>query len=221
MRAASFSAPFHDADVGNLAAEVEVQQLEAVLHAVRLELFEPLPDLGHGQAELGAVAARRLPPAAAAGRQLDAHADVRPHAHLAGVLQYQAQLGVLLDHRNDAPAHLLSQHRHLDELGVLEAVADDRRLVRRHRDHRQQLRLGPGLEAEVVGRPKSRTSSTTWRCWFTLMGYTQKYFPSYEFCVMACWKAPWISPRRWRRMSRNRIRIGSRCRAAADDRPAA
>ena len=44
----------------------------------------------------------------------------------------------------------MGQHRHLDELGVLEAVADDRRLVRGHRHDREQLRLGPGLEAEVV-----------------------------------------------------------------------
>ena len=47
-------------------------------------------------------------------------------------------------------AHLLGEHRHLDELGVLEAVADDRRVVRRHRRHGDQLRLGAGLEAEPV-----------------------------------------------------------------------
>ena len=139
-----------DADVGNLAAEMEVQQLEAVLHAVRLQLVEPLPDLGDRQAELRAVAAGRLPAAAAARGQLDAHADVRPDADLARVLENQPELGVFLDDRDDPPAHLLGQHRHLDELGVLEAVADDRRLVRRHRDHGQQLGLGPGLEAEVV-----------------------------------------------------------------------
>ena len=46
--------------------------------------------------------------------------------------------------------------------------------------------LDPASRPKSYGRPKSRTSSTTWRCWFTLMGYTQKYLPSYEFCVMAC-----------------------------------
>ena len=44
----------------------------------------------------------------------------------------------------------MRQHRHLDELGVLEAVADDRRVVVGERDHGQQLRLRAGLEAEVV-----------------------------------------------------------------------
>ena len=46
-----------DADVGDLTAEVEVEELEAVLHANGLELFEALPDLGDGQAELRAVPA--------------------------------------------------------------------------------------------------------------------------------------------------------------------
>ena len=83
-------------------------------------------------------------------RQLDAHADVRAHADLLGVLEHQLELGELLDDRDDLPAHLLRQHRHLDELVVLEAVADDRRVVGRHRRHREQLGLAAGLEAEAV-----------------------------------------------------------------------
>ena len=45
---------------------------------------------------------------------------------------------------------LLGQHRRLDELGVLEAVADDRRVVVGERHDGQQLRLRAGLEAELV-----------------------------------------------------------------------
>jgi hypothetical protein len=41
-------------------------------------------------------------------------------------------------------------HRHLDEFGVLEAVADDRRVVVRERDDGEQLRLGAGLQAELI-----------------------------------------------------------------------
>ena len=52
------------ADVGNLAAEMEVQQLEAVLHAVLLQLFERAQDFADRQPELRAVAARALPAAA-------------------------------------------------------------------------------------------------------------------------------------------------------------
>ena len=43
---------------GNLAAEVEVQELEAVLHARELQLVEPAQHLGDRQAELRAIAAR-------------------------------------------------------------------------------------------------------------------------------------------------------------------
>ena len=67
-----------------------------------------------------------------------------------GVLEDQPELGVLLDDRDDVAPDLLGEHRHLDELGVLEAVADDRRVVVRLGRHRQQLRLGAGLEAEAV-----------------------------------------------------------------------
>ena len=140
----------HDADVRDLAAEVKVEQLEAVLHAARLQFLEPAQNLADGQAELRAIAARRLPAAAAAGGELDPHADRRPDADLLRVFEDQVQLGVFLDDRDDVPADLLRQHGHLDELGVLEAVADDRRVVVGERHHRQQLRLRARLEAEVV-----------------------------------------------------------------------
>ena len=84
--------------------------------------------------------------------ELDAHADVRAHADLLGVLEHQLELGVLLDDRDDLAAHLLRQHRHLDEFEILEAVADDRRVVGRHRRHGEQLRLAAGLETEAVLR---------------------------------------------------------------------
>ena len=48
------------------------------------------------------------------------------------------------------PADFLRQHRHLDELGVLEAVADDRRVVVGQRRDGEQLGLRAGLEAEVI-----------------------------------------------------------------------
>ena len=51
---------------------------------------------------------------------------------------------------NDVAPDFLGQHRHLDELGVLEAVADDRRVVVRLGHDGQELRLGAGLEAEPV-----------------------------------------------------------------------
>ena len=127
-----------------------MQELEAVLHAVLLQFFEAFADFRHGEAELRPVAAGGLPPAAAAGGKLHAHADVRPHADLLAVVEDELEFGVFLDDRDDAAAHLLGQHRHLDELGVFEAVADDRRVVVGHRDHGKEFRLRAGLHTEAV-----------------------------------------------------------------------
>src|SRR5207237_10919878 len=67
------------------------------------------------------------------------------------VLETVADFRVFLDDRNDVAPDLERQHRGLDELRVLEAVADDRRLVVGDRDDSQQLRLGARLETELVG----------------------------------------------------------------------
>ena len=160
-----------DADVGDLAAEVEVEQLEAVFHAAALQFLEAAQDFADGQSELRPVAPRRLPAAAAAGCQLHAHADRGSDADLLGVLQDQLELGVLLDHRDDAAADLLGQHRHLDELGVLETVADDRRVVVSDAPRRPAARAWSRLPDRTdTGVRSAITSSTTWRCWFTLIG---------------------------------------------------
>ena len=125
------------ANVGNLAAEMEVQELEAVLHAALFELFQGAEDFRDGEAELRAESARALPAAAGLGRELDADANRGTHADLGGVFKDQSQLGVLFHDGNDAAADFLREHRHLDELGILESVADDRRVVRCQRYHGQ------------------------------------------------------------------------------------
>ncbi len=119
-------------------------------HPEHLQLFEPAQDFGDGQAELGPEAARPLPAPAAPGGQLDPHADLGPHADFLGVLQDQAQLGVFLDDRDDRAPDFLGEHGHLDELGVLEAVADDGRVVVGLRGDGHQLGLRARLEAEPV-----------------------------------------------------------------------
>src|SRR5262249_8822842 len=120
---------------------------------------------GEREAELGGVAGAGAPAAGPAGRQLDAHADDRPHLQRLGVTDDQLQLGELLDDGDDLFADLAGQHGHLDELVVLEAVADDRRAVLLaalagatsraaavgQGQHREQLGLAAGLDPEVVG----------------------------------------------------------------------
>jgi hypothetical protein len=129
---------------------MEMQELEAVLHAPSFQFLESAKDFADGQAELRAIATRRLPAPSPSRGQLDSHADGRTNAGLLGIFENQVELGVFLDDRNDPAADLVRHHRHLDEFGVLEAVADDRRVVVRERDDGEQLRFGPGLQAELI-----------------------------------------------------------------------
>ena len=66
------------------------------------------------------------------------------------MFQDQVQFGVLLHHRDDLPPDFLGQHHHLDVFIVLEAVADDGRLVIGDGQHREQLRLRSGFEAKLI-----------------------------------------------------------------------
>ena len=76
----------HVADVVDLAAEVEVQQVEAVAHAVLAEEVEGVDDFGDEQAELGTHAAGLFPRARAAGGQVQSQGDGRGDVMLLGVL---------------------------------------------------------------------------------------------------------------------------------------
>src|SRR5208283_129893 len=138
------------ADVGDLTAEMEVQQLEAILQARGLECFEGADGLCDREAEFRAVPAGGFPAAGAAAGKLDADADLGPHADLLGVFEDQVELGVLFNDEDDAAADLAGQHHHLDVLVVLEAVADDRGLVVGDGHDGQQFGLGADLEAEAV-----------------------------------------------------------------------
>src|SRR5207249_4743974 len=137
-------------DVGDLASQMKMKQLEAIEHVAALQLVDRVQNLADRQAELASPAARRLPPPATACGKLDPHADLRPDADLLGIFKNQRQLGVFLDNRNYLAAHLLGQHRHLDKLGVFEAVADDRRLGVGHGNNGQHLGLAAGFEAEPI-----------------------------------------------------------------------
>ena len=77
------------ADVCDLAAEMEVEQVEAIGHAEILQLLQGTHGLGGGETELGAVAARRFPAAGAAAGQLDPQPDSGPHADPRCVFQDQ------------------------------------------------------------------------------------------------------------------------------------
>ena len=134
--------PFDLADVGNLAAQVKVQQVQTVGHAERLQLLERAHGFGSGEPELGPVASRRLPAARPAAGQLDAKSNGRAHAHALAVLQDQLQLRILFHHRDDLPAHFLGQHGHFNVFVVFEAML--------------LLLIAAGLSSKLSLRPSAR-----------------------------------------------------------------
>ena len=137
--------------LGDLRTDVEVNELQAVVHAHLVEHFQSFEQFGGVEAELGGVAAAFLPLARAGGGQLDADAQVGTHAELFGGLGDGVQLGQLFHHEEDALAHFLTQQGQLDEVLVLVAVAHDEAVaVHIGGQHSVKLRFGAGLQAQVV-----------------------------------------------------------------------
>ena len=140
------------ADGGDLAAEVEVEQLEGVEEAVLPQVGHGVEEVAAGEAELRAVAARGLPVPGAPGGEARADTDAGAHPHLLGDLPDQRQLGRLLHDQDDVAAELRGEEGRLDIFLVLVAVADDQGLlVLQHGHDGQQLGLRAGLEPVVVG----------------------------------------------------------------------
>ena len=137
--------------LGDLAADVEVDELEAVLHAAPLEHLGGLEELAGVEAELAGVAAALFPFAGARGGELDADAYLGPHLERAGGLEDALQLVELLGHEEHLLAHLLRQQRQFDVALILVAVADDKAVgVHVGGQHCVELGLAAGLEADVV-----------------------------------------------------------------------
>ena len=113
------------ADVGNLAAHVVVNHLQAVEHVLRAQRVDDADGVRHGQTEDAAVARRFAPLAADLGRQLEAHAQARAHPERLGPFEDQVELTGHLKHDQGLHAHLQARQGEVDELSILVAVADD------------------------------------------------------------------------------------------------
>ncbi len=134
--------------VGNLRAHVEMQQADALVQARRAETLDHRQQLRRRQAELGFLATGVCPLGRGQGRQAHAQANLWLDLERGGFFDHQADFGFFLDHDEHVVAELLAHQRQTDELAVLVAVADDGAALRRQRQHRQQLRLGAGFQAD-------------------------------------------------------------------------
>ena len=141
-------------NVVNLRTHVAVQELEAILHAARTQVFEHVDHFSEREAELRLHARRVTPAPSARRREIHAHADLRTDLILLGVLHDEAKFCEVLDDRNDRATELRRKRDELDVAVFLEAVANDEALGRiaREAHDREQFRLRADLKTEPVLR---------------------------------------------------------------------
>ena len=136
--------------LGDLAADVKVNQFEAVGHLGPFQKIEGIEQFARIQTELAAVATALFPLAATRAGQFDADTDVGANLQPFRDVGNQFQLVQFLDHEEDAAPHLLGQQGQFDVVLVLIAVADDERvLVGIDGQHRMQFGFGARFEADV------------------------------------------------------------------------
>ena len=138
------------AHVGDLAAHVEVQQVQAIGVFAVTQGLPQVQHLARGQPELGLVTTAVLPLAGAQAGQAHAHAQAGLDVQCLGLFQHQLQLRRLLDHDEGLQAELAPDQRQADVFPVLVAIADNQPTRARQRQHRHQLRLGTGLQAKAL-----------------------------------------------------------------------
>ena len=140
-----------ESDFGDLAADVEVNEAEAVAESLLFEEVEGLEQFGTVETELRGVAARTFPLAHGAAGELDADAEIGTNAHLLCSLRNDLQFVQLLDDKENALSHLLCEECKLDEVLIFVAVADNHGVgVHVGGQHGVQFGLGTALETKVV-----------------------------------------------------------------------
>ena len=142
----------HAADVADLAADVEMQQPQTIKHIPLTENIDDAQHLTCCQAELGCLAACRLPTAGAARVEFRAHAEDWAHAVPVGQRQNEVQFAEHFQHDDNLAAELGPQQGQLDVLPVFIAVADDQAIDRIGQgQHRQQLGLRSRFQTKMIG----------------------------------------------------------------------
>ena len=134
----------------DLATDVEMDEFQALLHAILLNILQRRQQFARRQAKLAGIAAAFLPFARTRGSQLDADAYVRAHTQLLRNARDDFQFVELLHHNEDALAHLLSQQCQLYVVLVFIAIADDERIaVHVHCQHSMQFRFRTSLQPQI------------------------------------------------------------------------
>src|SRR5581483_4813481 len=131
---------------------VEMQELETMAEVLGLEQLGGGEQFRGAEAELGVFAAAFGPLAGAAGEEARADAQERFDAELLGDGNDLAEFLELFDHHDDLLAELEAEDGHLDEAGILVAVADDEAAhLILQREPGEEFGLAADFEAEIEG----------------------------------------------------------------------
>ena len=146
--------PHRALDRGNirhLRADMEVDQLEAMGQPFGFQEFARGYQVRGVEAELRVLSATRGPLPGTFAMQPHANPDVRLHPHLPRHPDRLLQFLDLLDHDDDRLAQPPPEHGGADVSAIFVAVANDQALqILVHGQGRDQLRLRPRLEAEMI-----------------------------------------------------------------------
>ena len=141
---------FDVAYLGDLAAYVKMNELQAINHLFTLQIVDSREQLARVKSEFALVATAFFPLAATRAGELDADAYVRTYVKALRYLGYQLQLVQLFNNKKYAASHLLSQQCQLNIALVLIPVANNQRfLINVNRQHRMQFGLTASLEADI------------------------------------------------------------------------
>jgi len=142
----------HHPDVGDLAAQVEVDQLEQVLQPVRGQAIEEAHELDGPESELGCLPAALGPSSGALGGELDADAEGRDHPHLSRHGQNRVEFRHRLEHDEHTMTQALSHEGQSHELLVLVSIAHNHMIgALSQPQNGLQLRLAPALQTHPKG----------------------------------------------------------------------
>ena len=141
---------FNTANVGDLATQMKMHQLQAIDHATLFKIIDRFKHFGKGKAELRTIPCTRAPATSTTGSKLGSNPNHGPDTCYLCLLNDEFELGEFFNNRYNVLAYLSSKHGHMDEFFILKPVADDGRITTvGQRHHRKKLWLGASFKTEL------------------------------------------------------------------------
>ena len=134
----------------HLAADMEMDQFQAVLHSLTLEEIECFEQFAGSQTKLAGIPSGLLPLAASRRSQFDTDTDIRLHIQLFCHAGNQFQFIHFLNDQENALTHFLCQQSKLDIAFVFISITDNKRVrIGIDGNYSMQFRFGTGFKSQI------------------------------------------------------------------------